>query len=143
MERIARGSRVRVHYTGRLDDGTVFDSSQGGEPFEFVFGEKDLIPGLEKAVGEMERGERKTVTLSAEEAYGQRRDDLVVCVGRDQLPPDITIEKGMSLRLKRSGDRRIGVVVVAVDDTGVTLDANHPLAGKDLTFDLELVSLTP
>lgn len=143
MERIARGSRVRVHYTGRLDDGTVFDSSQGGEPFEFVFGEKDLIPGLEKAVGEMERGERKTVTLSAEEAYGQRRDDLVVRVGRDQLPPDITIEKGMSLRLKRSGDRRIGVVVVAVDDTGVTLDANHPLAGKDLTFDLELVSLTP
>lgn len=142
MGRIARGSRVKVHYTGKLADGTVFDSSRSGEPFEFIFGEKDLIPGFERAVGDMAPGERKTVTIPAREAYGERRDDLVIRVGKDQLPAEVSIEEGMRLRIKQSGNREIGVVVVAVDDAGVTLDANHPFAGKDLTFELELVSLS-
>ncbi|MEW5745084.1 MAG: peptidylprolyl isomerase [Nitrospirota bacterium] len=142
MGRVPSGSRVKVHYTGRLDDGTTFDSSHGGAPIEFVFGEKDLIPGFEKAVGEMEVGERKTVTIPAEEAYGPHRDDLVVRVRREQLPKDISLERGMTLRLSQPGGKDMSVVIREIDDGTVVLDANHPLAGKRLTFEIELVSLS-
>ncbi|MEW6115454.1 MAG: peptidylprolyl isomerase [Nitrospirota bacterium] len=142
MGQIAEGSKVKVHYTGKLSDGTVFDSSRGSDPIEFVYGEKDLIPGFEKAVSEMSVGEHKTVTIPADDAYGPHRDDLVVCISRDQIPPEINLETGMSLRVKQPDGRDITVVVTDLDEKSVTLDANHPLAGQDLTFDLELVEVT-
>jgi peptidylprolyl isomerase len=141
MSKIHKGSKVKVHYTGKLSDGTVFDSSRDGAPLEFTFGEKDLIEGFESAVGGMSVGEQKTITIPAEKAYGTHRADLVVRVQKEQVPPEIPLEKGMTLTVNQSDGRNIPVIVTDLDETTVTLDANHPLAGKDLVFDLELVEV--
>ncbi|MFO0754458.1 MAG: peptidylprolyl isomerase [Thermodesulfovibrionales bacterium] len=138
MEKAHDGDRVKVHYTGRLSDGTVFDSSEGCEPLAFTLGEGHLIQGFESAVAGMSVGEKKTVIIPAGEAYGPRRDDLVVRVERSQVPRDIDLEVGMGLQIKQNGGA-IQVVVTEMDENGVTLDANHPLSGQDLTFDIQLV----
>lgn len=138
MKKANEGDRVKVHYTGKLSDGTVFDSSEGREPLEFTLGEGHLIRGFENAVAGMSVGEKKTVTIPAGEAYGPRRDDLVVHVERSQVPRDIDLEVGMGLQIKQNGGA-LQVIVAELDENGVTLDANHPLSGQDLTFEIELV----
>ncbi len=141
MSKVQKGDTVRVHYTGKLDDGTVFDSSEGREPLEFTVGAEQVIPGFEQAVEGMEEGETRSVTIPAGDAYGEHREDLVVVIPRNQLPPDIEPEVGMQLQVREPTGQSFVVTVTAFDDETVTLDANHPLAGKDLTFDIEVVEI--
>lgn len=140
MAEVAKGDTVRIHYTGRLDDGSVFDSSQGREPLEFKVGGGQVISGFDEAVAGMSPGQEKTVRIPAGEAYGDRREDLELSVGREQFPADIEPEVGQRLQVTQ-GQQAIPVTVTAVSDEVVTLDANHPLAGHDLTFEVELVEI--
>jgi len=140
LAKAKNGDTVKVHYTGKLNDGSVFDSSQDREPLEFTLGEGQLIPGFEKAVEGMEVGDNTTVEIPSDEAYGERRDDLELEVAKNELPGDIDPEVGMQLQMKQQeSGQAIPVQITAVEDEKVKLDANHPLAGKDLTFDIELV----
>ncbi len=136
------GDTVKVHYTGTLADGTQFDSSVGKEPLEFVIGEGKVIAGFDKAVTGMKVGETKTVTIPTAEAYGPYREDLVFEMDRSKMPPDTTPEVGMQLQMTLKDGSIVPVTIKAITDTKLTLDANHPMAGKDLTFKLELVKLT-
>ncbi len=135
------GSRVRVHYTGRLDDGEVFDSSEGGTPLSFTVGGGQVIPGFENGVVGMAEGDTKTVNIPCADAYGERRNDGVLEVPRGEFPPEMPLEVGSSVQGQQSGGQTVTFAIMAVTDETVTLDANHPLAGKDLTFDLTLVSI--
>ncbi|NLX11780.1 MAG: peptidylprolyl isomerase [Chloroflexi bacterium] len=141
MAQAQKGDSVKVHYTGKLNDGTVFDSSSQREPLEFTLGEGQVIPGFENAVLGMESGESKTVTIPADQAYGQRRPDLLIEVEREQFPPHIEPEPGQQLQVQQSNGQMLVVVVSEVNTDSVTLDANHPLAGHDLTFDIQLVGV--
>ena len=135
------GDTVRVHYTGTLEDGTTFDTSVGREPLEFTLGEGKMIPGFEKAVYGLTVGKSKTVTIPAEEAYGPHRDDLVIVVEREQLPADLDPKVDQQLQMQQTDGRTAVVIVTDVSETTITVDANHPLAGKDLTFEIELVEI--
>jgi len=135
------GDTVRVHYTGTLEDGTTFDTSVGREPLEFTLGEGKMIPGFEKAVYGLQVGKTKTVTIPAEEAYGPHRDDLVVVVERDQLPAGLDPKVDQQLQMQQTDGRTAVVIVTDVSETTITVDANHSLAGKDLTFEIELVEI--
>jgi len=135
------GDTVQVHYTGRLDDGTVFDSSVGGEPIEFVLGAHHVIPGFEDGVTGMEVGETKTILIPSDQAYGPRMEEMVLTIPRDQVPPHITLELGEMLELSQPSGETIAVQITNLTDTIVTLDGNHPLAGADLTFDLQLANI--
>jgi peptidylprolyl isomerase len=135
------GDCVKVHYTGKLGDGTVFDSSDGKEPLEFTIGGGEVIPGFEVAVPGMSVGDKKQILIPAADAYGQSRDDLLLTVDRNQFPENIVPEIGQQLELRNKDGMPLFVTVAAFTDTEVTLDANHPLAGKDLTFDIELVQI--
>lgn len=141
MAKAKSGDKVRVHYTGRLDDGQVFDSSRDREPLEFQLGEGQVIEGFDDAVTGMSPGESKTVTIPADSAYGQRRSELAVRVPRSEFPPNIQPEIGQQLQMQQQGGPPVVVTVAEVTDEYVTLDANHPLAGENLTFDLELVDI--
>ncbi|HSK21470.1 MAG TPA: peptidylprolyl isomerase [Longimicrobiales bacterium] len=134
------GDTVRVHYTGKLEDGSVFDSSDGRDPLEFTVGSGQVIPGFDQAVAGMSPGEEREVKIPAAEAYGDRKDDLVIVVERSQLPPDIDPDVGQQLQLSQEG-RAFVVTVADVNEQNITLDANHPLAGEDLTFELQLVEI--
>ena len=134
------GDTVQVHYTLKLEDGTVFETSIGGDPLQFTIGEGQLIPGFEQAVVGMSPGESKTVEIPADEAYPYH-DELVMVVDRDQLPEDLQPEVGQQLQIRQPDGQTILVKVIDVSESSVTLDANHPLAGKDLTFDIELVEI--
>jgi peptidylprolyl isomerase len=134
------GATVRVHYTGKLDDGQVFDSSREREPLEFTLGGGQVIPGFEAAIRGMGPGEEKTVRIPADEAYGERRDDMVMVVERERIPENIEPDVGQQLQIAQGGQLAV-VTVTDVADESVTLDANHPLAGRDLTFVLELVEI--
>lgn len=136
-----RGDTVHVHYRGTLDDGTEFDSSADGDPIVFTLGAGQVIPGFETAIEGMATGERKTERIPAENAYGDRRDELVFTVSREQMPDNADIEIGDMLRVGFPDGSNAAVQVAAMDDQCVTLDANHPLAGKALTFELELVAI--
>ena len=136
------GDTVQVNYTGKLADGTVFDSSAGREPYEFTLDAGQAIPGFDKAILGMKVGEKKTVTIPSDEAYGPHLDNLVIEVSRDRLPSGKTPEVGMQLVMALPNGNKIPVTITKVtDNTSVTLDANHPLVGKDLTFDIELVKI--
>jgi FKBP-type peptidyl-prolyl cis-trans isomerase 2 len=136
------GDTVQVNYTGKLADGTVFDSSEGREPYEFNLGAGQAIPGFDKAILGMKVGEKKTVTIPSDEAYGPHLDDMVVEVPREKLPSNIEPKVGQMLEATRPDGEKIGFIITNVSDNNtVTLDANHPLAGKDLTFDIELVKI--
>lgn len=135
------GDTVQVHYTGQLADGTVFDSSVEREPLEFTIGSGQVILGFENAVRGMKVGEKKTVTIPADEAYGPRRDEQVAEISRERLPADMTPEVGQQLIMRQADGTEIVVVITEVSDEMVTIDANHPLAGKDLTFEIELVKI--
>lgn len=141
MAAASEGDTVLIHYTGRLDDGTVFDSSENRDPLEFTLGEGKVIPGFESAVRGMEEGESKTTTIESDDAYGDRRDDLVLSVPVEQLPEDLDPEEGQRLQMRAGDGETFQVVVTDVGDQAVEVDANHPLAGKDLTFEIELVEI--
>ena len=141
MAQAKQGDTVKVHYTGKLEDGTVFDTSADREPIEFTLGDGQIIPGFENAVLGMEVGEKKTATVPSDEAYGPHREDMMLRVSRDQFPPDLKPEVGQQLQMTQSNGQTLIVQVVEVDEQSVLLDANHPLAGKDLVFDIELVEI--
>jgi peptidylprolyl isomerase len=140
MHHAHAGDTVRIHYTGTLRDGTVFDSSRDGDPLEFVLGKGQVISGVNDAVTGMTVGEEKKVTVAAEDAYGPRREELTLRVGREQFPNDIEPAVGQRLQMSRAGEV-FRVTVQEVADDAVVLDANHPLAGEDLTFEVELVDI--
>ncbi len=141
MAKASSGDTVKVDYTGRLDDGTVFDSSEGREPLEFTLGSGQVIPGFDRGVNGMEVGEEKTITIPSEEAYGPHIDDLVAEIDKESFPPDIDLNVGDMLHLRQPDGRAIAATVVDIKDDSVTLDANHPLAGQNLTFDVKLVEI--
>lgn len=141
MSQAKSGDKVHVHYTGKLEDGTVFDSSEGRDPLSFELGKQMVVPGFEKAVDGMEVGEKKTVTFPSDEAYGPRMDQLVFTVPRENLPEGYDPQQGQMLRMETKDGRQMDVMVIEANDQGVRLDANHPLAGQDLTFDVELVKI--
>jgi peptidylprolyl isomerase len=135
------GDNVKVHYTGTLNDGSQFDSSEGREPLEFTLGAGHVIPGFDEAVTGMTVGDSKTVTILADEAYGARNDEMIQQVPRSAIPDDIELETGLVLSASGPQGQTLSFTVVAFDDAEVTVDGNHPLAGQDLTFALELVSI--
>ena len=141
MAKAKQGDTVKVHYTGKLDDGSVFDTSQGREPFEFTIGAGQVITGFEQAVIGMEPGETKTAIVNHEDAYGPHRDEMVAEVPKDRLPEDLAPEVGQRLRANQPDGSSIDVVITAVSPDSVTIDANHPLAGKQLTFEIELLEI--
>jgi len=136
----AVGDSVQVHYTGSFEDGTVFDSSEGGEPLAFVIGDGTMISGFDAAVRGMEVGATKTVIIPAAEAYGEYREDLVIVLALDEFEEELEVGQQVPLQNVTSGDM-IYFTVVEISDTEVTLDANHPLAGMDLIFEIELVDI--
>ncbi|MFO7931192.1 MAG: peptidylprolyl isomerase [Desulfosalsimonas sp.] len=138
MTQAKQGDTVKVHYKGKLDDGSVFDSSEGRDPLEFKIGDGNIIPGVEEAVEGMAPEETKEATIPPEKAYGEYRDEMVIEVDKTQFPENIDPEPGQQLELKQSEGQNIVVTVTNVGEEKVTLDANHPLAGKDLTFELTL-----
>ena len=141
MTQAKAGDKVSFHYKGTLDDGSVFDSSEGRDPLEFELGSGQIIPGLDRALDGMATGEQKTVTIPAAEAYGDYNADARQAVPREQIPSDIPLDPGTMLQMQTPDGRQVPVQVAEVSETEVTLDANHPLAGKDLTFAVEVVSV--
>lgn len=141
MSTVKEGDTVKIHYTGKFEDGQVFDSSKDKDPLEFSVGEGKIIPGFENGVKGMSIGEKKEITLQPEEAYGEPRDDLYVNVKKSDFPDHITPEEGQHLQIKQSDGNVVTVTVSDIGDDTVTLDANHPLAGKTLIFDIELVEI--
>jgi FKBP-type peptidyl-prolyl cis-trans isomerase 2 len=136
-----QGDTVKVHYRGRLEDGFEFDTSVGGEPLVFIIGSGEVIQGFEEAATGMSVGELKTFTVAPDQGYGAYKDELVVEMPADSFPEDIVPEAGMTLKLVDENGDEIPVVVVEVNEKTVTLDANHPLAGKELTFDIEVLDI--
>ena len=141
MTQAKSGDTVRIHYTGTLDDGTQFDSSAGRDPLEFALGGGQVIPGFDNAVDGMTVGDNKTVTIPPDEAYGQRHEQLVQQVSRDALPDEIEPAVGMQLQSQSPEGQVMMLVVTEVEEDSITVDANHPLAGQALTFDIELVEI--
>jgi peptidylprolyl isomerase len=141
MSQAKSGDTVKVHYTGTLEDGTVFDSSSGGDPLEFTLGEGNVIPGFEHAVDGMNVGDSKNVTIDARDAYGPHMPALMVEVNRDQFPAELEPEVGQQLGLEHPSGPVMPVTITEVTDTKITLDANHPLAGKALNFEIKLVDI--
>lgn len=143
MTQVKAGDTVRIHYTGTLSDGSVFDSSQGREPLEFTVGSGEIIPGLDNALPGMSEGEEKTVAVAADDAYGEHDPNGRQEVPRDQIPDEIPLDPGTALQMQMPDGRAVPVTVAEVTDDVVVLDANHPLAGKDLTFQVEMVEIKP
>lgn len=141
MAQVKSGDTVRIHYTGTLNDGTVFDSSDGRDPLEFTVGSGQIIPGLDKAIPGMTPGDKKTVPVPADEAYGPHHPEGVTEIPRGDIPADIPLETGIMLQMSTPDGRQIPVTVTDVTEEKVTIDANHQLAGKDLTFNIELVEI--
>jgi peptidylprolyl isomerase len=132
------GDTVRVHYTGKLKDGNVFDTSTGRDPLQFTLGKGEVIPGFEKAIDGMEKGESRTVEVESEKAYGPHRDELIMAVPRDQFPDDAAPEVGKRVRVGTNDGGEYTMTIVEISNENVTLDANHPLAGENLVFDITL-----
>ena len=141
MTQAKSGDTVRIHYTGTLDDGTQFDTSAGQEPLEFALGAGQVIPGFDAAVEGMTVGDKKSVSIEPDQAYGQRHDQLVQEVAKSALPDEIDAQVGMALQGHGPDGQVTHFFVSAVDDDTITLDANHPLAGQQLNFDIELVEI--
>lgn len=139
MAEAQQGNTVKIHYTGKLEDGTVFDTSKGKDPLKFTLGEHQVIAGFEQAVLGMSEGQAKTAEIPAGQAYGQRDERLVTTIDRDRVPGEVSLND--RLQVRRPDGKAFVVTVTELSDQSVTLDANHPLAGKDLTFDIELVAI--
>lgn len=143
MSEAKQGDTVKVHYTGTLEDETVFDSSRERDPLEFTLGAGMVVPGFENLVLGMKEGETAKETIPCGQAYGERHDELQLEVKRDDIPTDLDLSVGMHLRMQSPDGQTTSVEVVELTDKTVKLDANHPLSGKDLTFEVELVELNP
>lgn len=141
MSEAQSGNTVKVHYRGTLNSGAEFDSSAGRDPLEFTIGSGQVIPGFEQALIGMAEGETKTVTIASDDAYGPHRPELVQDVERSSIPPSISLEMGAILTATDQNGQNLRLTVVDVSDETVKLDANHPLAGEDLTFELELMEI--
>ena len=141
MSQAKSGDTVKIHYTGTLDDGTQFDSSAGREPLEFTLGSGQVIPGFDKAVDGMAVGDSKNVNIAPEDAYGPSHEQMIQEVPKSALPPDMKPEVGMGLQAQGQDGQAINLTVTAVSDDSITVDGNHPLAGKALNFSIELVSI--
>ncbi|MEX2589421.1 MAG: peptidylprolyl isomerase [Chitinophagales bacterium] len=141
MSQATKGSKVKVHYTGKLTDETVFDSSRERAPLEFTVGAGQMIEGFDVAVDGMKVGESKEVTIPAEKAYGPRNEEAIINVPKTKLPEGLDAEVGMQLEASQQDGKKQLLVITEVKDEEVVLDANHPLAGKDLVFDIELVEV--
>jgi FKBP-type peptidyl-prolyl cis-trans isomerase SlpA len=141
MSKVKEKDTVRVHYTGKLEDGQVFDSSVDKDPIEFTLGQGQIIPGFEKGLMDMAVNEKKTINIPMAEAYGPHSAELIQDVPKQELPEEVKPEVGMKLMSKLPDGREIPLTVTEVKDESITVDANHPLAGKDLTFDLELIEI--
>jgi FKBP-type peptidyl-prolyl cis-trans isomerase 2 len=141
MQQVKSGDTVKVHDHGKLTDGTTFDSSEGREPLEFKVGSGNVIQGFDSGVTGMSVGEKKTIHIPANEAYGPVQDELIIEFPKDRFPADMTPEVGMQLSMSNGSGQNIPVIITEVKDNVVVLDANHPLSGEDLTFDLELVEI--
>ena len=141
MSQAKQGDTVKIHYKGTLDDGTEFDSSEGREPLEFELGSGQVIPGFDNAVDGMTVGDSKNVRIESGDAYGERHDQLIQEVPRTALPPEMEPEVGMALQSQAPDGQVMNLVVTAVTEATITVDANHPLAGQALTFQIELVAI--
>ena len=141
MEAVKNGDTVKVHYHGKLRNGDTFDSSEGREPLEFKVGEGNVIAGFDSGVLDMKPGDKKTLEIPVEQAYGPRNEELLLKYPNEKLPADLKPEKGMQLQLSSQDGQVYPVVVTEVNEAGVVLDANHPLAGEELIFDVELVEI--
>jgi peptidylprolyl isomerase len=141
MSQAKSGDTVKIHYTGTLDDGTQFDSSSGRDPLQFTLGSGQVIPGFEKAVEGMAVGDSKTVNIPPEQAYGPRHDQMIQEVPKTALPDDLEPVEGMALQAQGQDGKVVNLTVTAVQDDSITVDGNHPLAGKALNFDIELVDI--
>ena len=141
MSQAKSGDTVKVHYVGRMEDGTEFDSSRDESPLEFTVGEGEVIPGFETAVVGMSPGDKKTITIPADDAYGQYNEELIAVTGRDQFPDDAEPEVGQEYEMSNDDGKTFIMTVIDVSDSKVTLDGNHPLAGENLVFDIELVEI--
>jgi FKBP-type peptidyl-prolyl cis-trans isomerase 2 len=141
MTQAKRGDTVKIHYTGKFDDGTEFATSINDVPLQFTIGEGQVIPGLEHAVMGMSPGDAKTAQIMADQAYGAYQERKVVEINRSRFPPNFDLQVGTVLRMRKAGGEKIKRIVTALSDTRVMADANHPLAGEDLTFDLRLIEI--
>lgn len=141
MSQVKENNTVKVNYTGKLADGQVFDSSEGKEPLEVTLGKGQLIPGFEKGLIDMKLNEKKTISIAKDDAYGDVNDALIQEVNKAQLPQDMAPEVGMGLVSKTPDGQEINLLVVEVKDETIVVDGNHPLAGKDLVFDLEVLEI--
>jgi len=143
MQQVKDGDKVKVHYHGRLRNGETFDSSQGREPLEFTVGSGQVIKGFEQGVMGMQPGDKKTVEIHVSDAYGEKQQDMLIEFPKTQFPADMKPEVDMQLMMNNGAGQSFPVRIAEVRDETVLLDANHPLAGEDLIFDLELVSIEP
>jgi FKBP-type peptidyl-prolyl cis-trans isomerase 2 len=141
MQAVKNGDTVRVHYHGRLTNGTTFDSSEGRDPLEFTVGAGNVIKGFDNGVVDMTVGEKRTLNIPVEEAYGPKNDELVMEFPKDNIPADLNPQVGMDLQMSNPQGQVFPVKVAAIGDNSITLDANHPLAGENLVFDIELVEI--
>ncbi len=146
MSEAKKGDTVKIHYTGRLADGMEFDTSKGSDPLSFTLGKGEVIPGFEKAVEGLAVGDNRTVEITSDQAYGPHRDEMVIKAKRSEMPEGLELKLGRQLEGRSEGEaegdpQRVIFTITGLSDEEVTLDANHPLAGKDLTFDIELVDI--
>lgn len=141
MTQAKNGDTVKIHYIGKLADGTVFDTSDDKDPLQFTVGSGQVIPGFDEAVTGMTVGETKTTEIPCAKAYGPRNDNLVIVVDKKQVPPELKPEVGQRLEVGSPSGELLAVTVIEVSDENLTLDANPPLAGEDLTFDIELLEI--
>lgn len=141
MATVKEGDRVKVHYTGKLEDGTIFDSSRDGTPLEFTVGKAELIKGFDRGVIGMSAGESKTVKIPAEDAYGPHKKERVFEFKRDRSPLDFDPPVGQQVQMQRADGQPVVVTIIDKSDTAFTMDSNHPMAGKNLTFDITLVEI--
>lgn len=141
MKTAEEGNTVKVHYTGTLDNGNIFDSSRKRDPLEFTIGKGRLIPEFEKAVVGMNVGDSREIKINAENAYGKRREEFIVNIDKEYVPREIDPKVGMNLQLKNPENRLMNAIIISVSEDHITLDANHPLAGENLTFNIELVEI--
>ena len=143
MQQVKSGDKVKVHYHGKLRSGETFDSSQGREPLEFTVGSGQVIKGFDQGVMGMQVGDKRTIEIDVVDAYGVKQDEMMIEFPKNQFPPDMKPEQGMQLMMNNGSGQSFPVTVTEVREESVILDANHPLAGQDLIFDIELVEIVP
>jgi FKBP-type peptidyl-prolyl cis-trans isomerase 2 len=143
MQQAQTGDKVKVHYHGKLRTGETFDSSEGREPLEFELGSGQVIKGFDDGIQGMQVGDKKTIEIPVDEAYGQKQQEMIIEFPKEQFPPEMNPEEGLQLMMSNGSGQQFPVTIVEVKEETVILDANHPLAGQELIFDLELVEIIP